>query len=204
LRIDLKELEELYTTNVQRYGINPMSVGWKDAESQRLRFKKLVEMIENEEDNIVVNELGCGYGAMFPFLIEGGFRIACYVGYDISPTMVEVARNLVKDDRAEFIRAESITREADYSFTSGIFNVKFNIEAMVWVKYIEEILENMDEHSRRGFAFNMLSTYVDFREDHLFYGDPFHFFNFCKRQFSKKVSLLHDYDLWEWTICVKK
>lgn len=204
MRIDLGKIEALYTKNVDKYGMDVRSVGWRDAESQRLRFQKLIEVIEDKEDIIKVNELGCGYGAMFPFLIETGFKTRHYVGYDISPAMLEAAKILVKDSRAEFIQAESITHVADYSFVSGIFNVKFDIGEKDWLKYIEDILENMNEHSRKGFAFNMLTIYVDFKENHLFYGDPFYFFDICRRSFSKRVSLLHDYDLWEWTICVKK
>jgi len=204
LRIDIEKIEELYTKNVQQYGIDVRSVGWKNVKSQRLRFQKMVEVIANEEDIIEVNELGCGYGAMYLFLIEAGFEIGRYMGYDISAAMLEAARGFVEDSRAEFIQSELITHMADYSFASGVFNVKFDIEEKVWFKYIEEVLKNMHEHSRKGFAFNMLTTYVDFREDHLFYGDPFYFFDFCKKIFSKKVSLLHDYDLWEWTVCVKK
>lgn len=204
MRIDLGKIEELYTRNVQQYGIDVRSVGWKDVESQHLRFQKLVEVINKREDPFQVNELGCGYGAMFFFLIEAGFKIGQYIGYDISSAMLDAARNLVKDSRAQFIQSDLITRVADYSFASGIFNVKFDIGEEAWKKYIEQILENMSEYSRKGFAFNMLTTCVDFRKDHLFYGDPFYFFDFCKRRFSRKVSLLHDYDLWEWTICVKK
>ena len=45
---------------------------------------------------------------------------------------------------------------------------------------------------------------VDWKEDHLYYADPLFWFNFCRNNISKKVTLLHDYPLWEWTICVTK
>ena len=57
--------------------------------------------------------------------------------------------------------------------------------------------------SKKGFGFNLLSTYVDWKEDHLYYGDPLFFFDFCKRHVSRYVSLLHDYPLYEWTILVR-
>jgi hypothetical protein len=59
------------------------------------------------------------------------------------------------------------------------------------------------ERSRRGFAFNLFTTYVDWKEDHLYYGDPGFFFDFCKRELSRSVALLHDYPLWEWTMVVR-
>jgi hypothetical protein len=64
----------------------------------------------------------------------------------------------------------------------------------------------MNDHSSRGFAFNMLTSYSDperCRND-LYYGDPAYFFDLCKRNFARNVAVLHDYGLWEWTILVRK
>jgi SAM-dependent methyltransferase len=204
MKIDLEKIERLYTEGIEKYGFDSRSVGWKDKESQLLRFEKLVEVIEDRSRMISVNELGVGYGAMFNFLLERGFNVKKFFGYDISKRMLEAAKDFVKDERAEFIQSDKIEKKADYSFASGIFNVKFDIPENLWKEYIEHILSNMNEHSQKGFSFNLLTTYVDYREKHLYYGNPFYFFDFCKRNFSKKVSLLHDYDLWEWTILVKK
>jgi len=65
-------------------------------------------------------------------------------------------------------------------------------------------VHNLNDHSIRGFAFNSLTTYVDYRQDGLYYGDPLYYFDFCKKHISRKVSLLHDADNWEWTIYVRK
>jgi hypothetical protein len=58
--------------------------------------------------------------------------------------------------------------------------------------------------SIRGFAFNAMTTYVDWKQENLYYADPFMFFDFCKRNISRYVSLLHDYPLFEWTMIVRK
>ena len=55
----------------------------------------------------------------------------------------------------------------------------------------------------KALAFNLLSTYVDWQEPHLFYGDPLFWFDHCKRNYSRQVALLHDYPLYEWTIVVR-
>jgi hypothetical protein len=93
---------------------------------------------------------------------------------------------------------------ADYSTVSGTFNVKFESGESNWEEFIKSKLEEMNKYSKQGFSFNMLSTYVDWQEPHLYYGDPTSWFKFCKINFSKKVSLFHDYDLYEWTIVVIK
>jgi hypothetical protein len=60
----------------------------------------------------------------------------------------------------------------------------------------------MREHSKLGFAFNLLTTFVDWKKDVLYYADPMHYFEYCKKNFSRYVTLLHDYPLYEWTLLV--
>ena len=38
----------------------------------------------------------------------------------------------------------------------------------------------------------------------LFYADPLHLFDRCKRTYSRFVTLLHDYPLYEFTIIVRR
>jgi hypothetical protein len=97
-------------------------------------------------------------------------------------------------------------READYTIASGIFNVKMENDTENWKEYILTTLRNMNTASKAGFAFNMLTGYHDkeFAKDYLYYADPLEVFDFCKRNFSKFVSLIHDYPLYEFTILIKK
>jgi SAM-dependent methyltransferase len=203
----LSEVADLYSNNLEAHGVSPMSVGWRDEASQRLRFDKLAAVIDSEtaRDGLSVSDLGCGYGAMFGYLDQlGAFRLDRYVGYDISPEMLTAAESFVADARAEFREGSRITSEADYSFVSGTFNVRFEASDETWTEHFKETLRNLAEMSRYGFAFNALSTYVDWKQDNLYYADPFLYFDFCKRHFSRYVSLLHDYPLYEWTIIVRK
>ncbi|HAW53355.1 MAG TPA: SAM-dependent methyltransferase, partial [Flavobacteriales bacterium] len=44
----------------------------------------------------------------------------------------------------------------------------------------------------------------DRKRPDLYYGDPCFFFDYCKRNFSRNVALLHDYNLYDFTILVRK
>lgn len=203
----LDGIAELYEKSLNDHGLSSQSVGWKTEASQLLRFDKLVYVLNGErgEAEISVNDFGCGYAAMFRYLDElPNVRLGKYYGYDISDEMLKAARETVTDKRAQFIKSSRVTEEADYSFVSGTFNVKLEASDEVWVEHLKGMLMNLAEKSRKGFAFNLLSTYVDWKQDNLHYGDPFMFFDFCKRNISRYVSLLHDYPLYEWTITVRK
>jgi hypothetical protein len=38
----------------------------------------------------------------------------------------------------------------------------------------------------------------------LYYGDPCFLFDYCKRHFSKNIVLLHDYNLYDFTLIERK
>lgn len=200
----LEKVEALYTGNVAEKGPGPNSVGWRDEESQRLRFGKLAAIVDSTTDPLSYNDLGCGYAAMFPFLRdEMPAPLETYRGYDISRDMLSAARQFAADDRVQLVEAPALDRSADYSFVSGTFNVRFDAGDEEWLQYILKTIGNLAGHSRRGFAFNLLTSYVDWREPHLFYGDPSFFVDHCVRNISRRVVLLHDYPLYEWTIGVR-
>jgi len=95
---------------------------------------------------------------------------------------------------------------SDYSIASGIFSVKMQHSNKDWLSYISETLVKINEKTTNGFAFNMLSKYSDkeFMRDNLYYADPLFIFDFCKKNFAKNISLIHDYDLYEFTMLVTK
>ena len=94
----------------------------------------------------------------------------------------------------------------DYGVASGIFNVRLKRSNLEWQAYVIDELRELDRLSTHGFAFNALSTYSDpsFRKDTLYYADPGFWFDFCKINFSRFVTLVHDYPLFEFTLVVRK
>jgi SAM-dependent methyltransferase len=202
----LAGVEALYTANLAEHGTSSASVGWPDPDAQRLRFDKLAYVITSDPpaEPITVNDWGCGYGAMFRYLDHlPDVSLGGYTGYDISADMLGAAREFVDDHRATWVQGPEVTGDADFSFVSGTFNVRMKASDEAWQTYVEETLRLLAQRSRRGFAFNLLTSYVDWRQDDLFYADPGHFFRFCEENFSRYVTLLHDYPLYEWTIAVR-
>lgn len=199
----LSSIECLYSNNLQEFGLTSQSVGWLDGENY-LRFDQLFNSF-NTKNVVSLNDLGCGYGTVLNYLSEREILLEKYYGYDISRPMLD-ALNPLQYPKLEISKFcdSKLSTSADYSIACGIFNVKFSEKESVWTEYILSVLENLNKYSQKGFSFNLLSTYVDFKMDHLYYGDPLFFLDYCKRNFSRYVSLLHDYPLWEWTLVVKK
>lgn len=199
----LKKVADLYSNSIKEHGISSKGVGWKDATGHVIRFDKLCEVLKDDNDEFSVNDLGCGYGSLFQYLHNKKKKITQYNGYDISNEMLNQARKFIAYNATFYLKSE-LDILADYSITSGIFNVRFETGDSKWEEYVIRMLHNLNDYSSKGFSFNMLSQYVDWKEEHLYYADPCYYFDYCKRTFSRKVLLLHDYDLWEWTIIVRK
>ena len=203
--MNLNSIERLYSENITKYGIDSRSVGWNTEDSQKLRFKMLLNLIEEKNMDFSINELGCGYGELYNYLKQNNFAVKEFKGYDISKPMLDHCKVYLKNAiDLKLFNSSKISELSDYTVTSGIFNVPGDNKLKEWEDYIEETLINMFEYSEKGISFNLLTTYVDYEDENLYYGDPKKYFSFCKTKLSKNVSLFHDYNLFEWTIIVKK
>ena len=202
----LDGIRDLYEGNLAEHGTSSKSVGWRDESSQVLRFERLARVVDRgAPDGFTVNDWGCGYGAMFAYLDrEFGGAMRLFTGYDISAEMLSAAKAQCDPARSRFILGPAVTEEADYTFVSGTFNVKLEASDAEWDAYIKQHLEAMFAKSRRGLAFNLLTSYVDWKQENLFYADPRDFVDFCKTRLSRYVTLVHDYALFEWTILVTR
>lgn len=119
--------------------------------------------------------------------------------------MVSAARALVKDTRCRFTTREDEIGRAEFTLASGIFNVKLQTEESHWQHYVSSTIDKLAGCSTRGFALNMLTRYSDppLMRDDLYYADPARYFALCKERYSRNVALLHDYDLYEFTLLVR-
>jgi SAM-dependent methyltransferase len=201
----LQQIEQYYTGKLRAHGVMPQGVDWNSPESQRLRFEQLLKVCDAGQP-FSINDYGCGYGALLDYMSSGGLQFN-YHGLDLSSAMIEKAREAHRDTtQCDFRSANESLAPADYSVASGVFNVKFDVERAAWQEYVLATLHTLADLSEKGFAFNVLTSYSDserMRPD-LYYADPCFFFDYCKRNFSRNVALLHDYGLYEWTMLVRK
>lgn len=201
----LTEVAEYYTTKLAQHGQNPRGVDWNGGESQTLRFEQLCKIVD-ASTQFSINDLGCGYGALYDFLsLE--YESFSYSGVDVSESMIRAAEQRYQEkSQARFILSSEPDQVADYGVASGIFNVRLGRSDDEWLSYLEATLDILDRTSRLGFAFNCLTSYsdADKMRDYLYYADPCVLFDLCKRRYSRNVALFHDYGLYEFTILVRK
>jgi SAM-dependent methyltransferase len=158
-----------------------------------------------DRTDVSICDYGCGYGAFLDFL-RGRGHTGAYTGLDAARTMVEAAATLhAGDGSARFVSDRAAIDACDVTVASGIFNVRLTVPVHDWQQYMESTIDDLASLSRRGFAFNVLTSYsdADRQRADLYYADPRQVFDHCMRRWPRRVSLLHDYGLYEFTICVR-
>lgn len=202
----LDDVSVYYSEKITQFGATPQGVDWNSEESQIKRFEQLCKIIDIRNKACSINDLGCGFGALLAYLQDKHSSCSC-LGVDISHEMIRVAEQRYAEFRqARFISSSKPDQIADYGIASGIFNVRLGRNDAEWSQYLQLTLDLINETSRDGFAFNCLTSYSDKDKmrNYLYYADPCQLFDLCKRRYSRQVSLLHDYGLYEFTILVRK
>lgn len=202
----LAAVDKYYSEKIIAQGPVPQGVDWNGAESQTLRYEQLLKIVSTSK-SFSINDVGCGYAGLYTYLKQHVTSDFQYVGIDISREMLEHARKFLGGStNATFFGDLSRAPVSDYSVASGVYNVKLDSDDKPWQEYVLDSLTLLDQKSRRGFSFNILTSYSDLdkRRPHLYYANPSFYFDYCKTRFSKNVALLHDYGLYEFTVLVRK
>lgn len=201
-----KKLNKYFAEKLHSFGATAKGVDYNGPEAQQIRFEQLVKVIDPARPFTVI-DYGSGYGAMFEFLQAKGLDFE-YYGIDLIEDMVSAGREKFKEfPNAHFTTKEADLPVADYLLAGAIFNIKLETPHEEWQDFSLKTLARMRALCSKGFSFNMLTKYSD--EDRkaqrpdLFYGDPVLYFDHCKGHFSRNVALLHDYDLYDFTILVR-
>ncbi len=198
------KVSEYYTEKLNQWGATSQGVDWNSKESHEIRFEQLLKVCDFSKP-FSINDLGCGYGALYGYMAERGYDFE-YHGYDLSEAMIEKARSLYGEGENGRFDQSDVLEKADYTTACGLFNVKMDVDPKDWGEYILGVLDKINQASHKGFSFNALTRYSDkeYMKDNLYYSDPCFYFDYCKRNFSSHVALLHDYPLYEFSILVRK
>lgn len=200
------QAKQYFEERLTTHGATPRGVDWNSETAQEQRFSQLVKVIEPRQPFSLL-DYGAGYGALADYLLKQGYPLECYVGYDVLESMVEKARETHHDlPQCTFTSRFEELQPVDFAIASGIFNLKLETPDALWTEYVVGELTKMNALAQKGFSFNMLTRYSDpeYMRPHLYYADPCYLFDYCKRHFSRNVALLHDYEVYDFTIIVRK
>ena len=194
---------ERYSKRLTKFGPSVQSLGWRNEEQQKLRFNVIKRLMKFPfSDSISVLDVGCGFGDFAEFLKLNGFNFS-YEGCDISEEIIKIARKKNPDYLFKIcdIRDETYSNtQFDYVIISGIFNHKIKNNE----KFVRDILSVAYSICRLGVIANMTTDKVDYTDPELHYYNPGTLLDFCSENISRKISIAHDYPLYEFTVGIYK
>ncbi len=201
-----QKIRSYFENTLKTYGASAKGVDWNSEEARALRFDQLAKILPTKK-TFTLLDYGSGYGAFADYLLARGFGLTHYIGYDIAAGMVEEGKQQhPNDDRIVFTNHYNEVPLVEYSVSCGVFNMKQETPHDQWTEFVISCLHQIDQKTTLGFSVNFLTKYSDpdrMRPD-LYYADPCLFFDYCKTRFAKNVALLHDYDLYDFTLLVRK
>lgn len=194
-----EQIKQHYQSLYDKHGRDHNAVQYSSKESQHRRYDILLDIADDMKS---IADIGCGLGDLLPDVRRrfGGIE---YHGFDFVDGFLNDAKTRFVDDKhAQFhhldITQQDISESCDYAVLSGMLNNAMPNNASINnIDFTRITLEKMFATCKKGIAFNGLSTYVDYKDQGLFYQNPIEVFDFCKRHLSRYVTLRHDYDVKE-------
>lgn len=171
-----------------------LALGWRDRESQLIRFKVLSQIADLNNHSVL--DAGCGYGDLYAFLKQQYTQLSNYCGVEqISELLNEAMKRYGQYPDTTFISGNFITSQlplADYVFANGSLNY-----ASADPEFIFRAIKKLYQSCRLGLGFNLLS---DIKADGLLVSyHPQTIYNYCL-SISNKVVLKNDYTDDDFTI----
>jgi SAM-dependent methyltransferase len=193
---DKDETIQRYAQRINELGPTVQALGWRNQQQQALRFSVLAEIGDLAGKSVL--DVGCGFGDFYDFLLKAGIRTE-YTGIDISREVLAEARKRHSGVRfAEVdLLGDAFDDRFDYVVESGIFNHRITDNE----QFVQKMLKAMYERCEIGVAANMMTSYVDYRDDHLYYYDPETVLHYAKG-LSRYATMRHDYPLYEFSVFI--
>lgn len=197
---DKELINKRYDLRIKKFGENITGLRSGTEERRDIRFEILSSI--GDLNNKSILDLGCGFADFYKWLKSKNIFVN-YTGIDINPKLIEVASKIHPE--ANFInkdiQKDGIEDCYDFIVCSQTFNNKLIKEDNL--ELIKSVIEICFDSCKEGLAIDMLSNYVDFKENHLYYYKPEKVFSFCKT-LTKRINLRHDYPCYEFCIYLYK
>jgi SAM-dependent methyltransferase len=184
---DNDRIRTYYANLLRQHGPTPLALDWGGRASQEKRFGVLAAIAPLHGTRVL--DVGCGLADFYDFLQRRGIDVG-YTGHDLNPEAIAQARERYPALRLEAgdLMDLADSKAFDYVFASGLFYLR---QASPW-EYLEASVRKLFGLSRRGLAFNSLSTLAPRRDASEFYADPARVLAFCLT-LTPHVTLRHDY-----------
>lgn len=183
----IKDLQAHYRDLLRQHGDSPQAVQYSSRETQERRFEKLVNVADLNGCSIL--DFGCGTGQLQDYLLRQGVKVR-YHGVDIVDEFLTLCQEKFPEGRFGQLQ-DFQGQQFDYVLVAGVFNNLIEDNTA----FYQSTLKTLFGMANKGLSFNMMSAYVDYQDEGLFYEYPEKVFAFLKREVTPFVTLRNEYEV---------
>ena len=196
----------LYDDALARHGDTAQGALWPNEADRQRRYDVMLDVLAAAPpgQRVLLCDLACGTGGLLARLRERGLDHVDYRGVDRSAEAIRLARAKFPD--ADFRVLDLLAADADlsaldcdYLVANGLFTVRGPLDDAQMQAFLGRVLALAWPRVRRGLAFNLMSTAVDWRREDLFHVSMDEVARLLHGLAGRRVRMRADYGLYEYT-----
>jgi SAM-dependent methyltransferase len=200
-------ISEACEKDLLKYGDSFRGAGYtKSADEAAQRYAVMLGLVRELDQPVTLLDFGCGLAHLLDFIDrEPRYRLVQYTGLDLSPKYLQAAKARRPDAsflQLDALQSDTALPEFDYVIMNGVFNFRGRIAEAPMLEYWQRLTSVAFRHCRRGLAFNVMSTLVDWERDDLFHLPFEAVAQHVGRSLSRHFVIRHDYGAYEYTTYV--
>ena len=183
-----KRVQKIYSKKFYEFGESPKSVFWKNLFTQDLRLSLILEKIkiENDLNNKIICDVGCGYGRFCRIMSKDpNFKGTSYLGLDINKNFIKYCKNKYNIKNYKFEIGRNPYYPVDFTIMSGTYNLCTFENTNIWEKYILSCLDANWKFTKNSMIFNLLTKKNKNISQGLYYCEVDWIENYCQRNYGK-------------------
>jgi SAM-dependent methyltransferase len=196
-------LRRHYSQKFSAHGPTSEGVDWgSDKSKMLLRYDKMLSVMERSlPGKPSLLDVGCGYGGLLSYGLDRGLALD-YVGIDVAENMINGASSKLGPEifLCGDILKYDFNRQFDYVVCCGILTQKLDTPAIDMDLFAATLIRRMFALCKRGMAFNVMTTKVNYYSNNLYYRNPAELFSWCLSEITPHIKIDHSYPLYEYTV----
>jgi SAM-dependent methyltransferase len=193
--------------DLERHGDSFKGVGWTKSQAHAdLRYRIMLDLVRRPfTGRVTLLDVGCGASHLYDYMLAQGVGDVDYSGLDLSSKFLALSSKKHPDVtyfHADLLDEQAPVPDFDYVVLNGLFNYKGTASHEAMWTYIQRMLRQVSRIARVGFAFNVMTKYLDWERSDLFHLPLDTMAAFVSVEISRAFVIRHDYGLFEYTVYV--
>lgn len=197
-----------YESCLERYGDTHLGVDWPKEDDVKKRYQVMLDVVKTAaETTIKLLDFGCGAAHLYEYILRQTITNIEYSGLDISEKFIELSQKKfpqIKFYYLDILKNDAGLLDFDYIVMNGVFTEKRSLSYEEMLPYFKQVILKVFAKAKRGIAFNVMSSHVDWQRDDLFHLPLDTLAAFLVKNLSRNFVIRNDYGLYEYTVYVYK